>query len=89
MSRILVVDDEEHIANLIRDCLIAEGHEVITANNGLLAYHIIKKSDFDLLVTDIIMPEMDGLELIQKVKKIKPRTRIIAMSAGGDHLKAE
>lgn len=85
MGRILVADDEEYIASLISDCLSAEGHEVVIAQNGLLAYHRFKDSPFDLLITDIIMPEMDGLELIKQVKKLRPETSIIAMSAGGNH----
>ena len=89
MSRILVADDEEHIANLISDCLIAEGHEVVTSNNGLLAYHLFKKDKFDLLITDIVMPEMDGLELIKKIKKDWPETKIIALSAGGNFLNTD
>lgn len=84
MSRILVADDEEHISGLISDCLNAEGYEVVTADNGQLAYHMLKDSHFDLLITDIIMPEMDGLELIKQVKKLRQEIKIIAMSAGGN-----
>jgi CheY-like chemotaxis protein len=89
MNRILVADDEQYISSLIGDCLSAEGYDIVTADNGLLAYQLFKQSAFDLVITDIIMPEMDGLELIKKIKDENPETKIIAISAGGDLLQAD
>lgn len=84
MKRILVVDDEEHISDLISDCLKSDGYEVMCVNNGLLAYNSLRESKYDLLITDIVMPDMDGLELIKKSKNLYPDIKIIAISAGGD-----
>lgn len=84
MKNILVADDEEHISNLISDCLKSDGYKVRCVDNGLLAYNTLRESEFDLLITDIVMPDMDGLELIQKAKNLYPNIKIIAISAGGD-----
>ena len=89
MHRILVVDDEEHITGFVRDCLRAEGYEVSIASNGLLAYRLFSQAEFDLIISDILMPDMDGLELIKTVKKERPHTWIIAMSGGGDLMSAD
>lgn len=89
MKRILVADDEEHISNLISDCLKSDGYEVMSVNNGLLAYNVLRDSKYDLLITDIVMPDMDGLELIQKTKNLHPEIKIIAISAGGDLMEAD
>lgn len=68
---------------LLSEVLTGAGHEVSTAENGSAAYKLCQISAFDLIVTDIIMPEMDGLELIQEVKQCCPQMKIIAMSGGG------
>jgi YesN/AraC family two-component response regulator len=59
------------------------GHDVVYAANGKDGAAFLKKVRFDLVVTDIIMPEMDGLELIEIVKKVQPEARILAISGGG------
>ena len=68
MKRVLVADDEEHISSLISDCLKTDGYDVVCADNGLLAFHLLQDAAYDLLITDIVMPDMDGLELIRKTK---------------------
>lgn len=59
------------------------GHEVVTAVNGKSALAILPKLEFDLILTDIVMPDMEGLELIRAIRKMNTMTKIIAMSGGG------
>ncbi len=83
MARILVVDDEQMIRDLLAQVLTGADHEVHTAENGLAAQKLCRILGFDLLITDIIMPEMDGMELIQEMQQYYPQMKIIAMSGGG------
>lgn len=80
---ILIVDDDETIRRLIIRLLEKEGYTTIVANNGrdgLLKYD---KSKIDLVITDIIMPDMEGIEFIISLKKLNPEIKIIAISGGG------
>jgi len=83
MKNILVVDDEEEIVKLISRLLTRKGFNVSSATNGQLALDIINKEEIDLLITDIIMPEKEGIEVIFELLKTKPDCKIIAMSGGG------
>lgn len=80
-TRILITDDEEIICESIAEFLESEGFEAVTASNGEEALEIIQKSDIDLLVSDVRMPGMDGVELMQAVGKVSPETLIILMTA--------
>ena len=82
MARILVVDDELMIRDLLAHVLMGAGHEVRTAENGLAAQKLCRILGFDLLITDIIMPEMDGMELIQEMQQHYPQMKILAISGG-------
>jgi len=78
--KILVVDDERDILMLVRITLEAEGYEVVTATNGLEAIERIKADKPDLLVTDVMMPEMDGFEVLDSLKKnIETQTMPVIM----------
>ena len=84
MSKILLVEDSESSRAQIEDMLKELNHQIVGVSNGLEALEFLKKEkDFDLLITDIFMPEMDGIETIEKVIQLAPGTRIIAISAGG------
>ncbi len=84
MKQILVIDDEPDILRLIRKILEQAGaYSVTTANNGKEAEMILEKKKFDLVITDIIMPEIEGMELIFSIRKRFPTTKIIAISGGG------
>ena len=83
MARILVVEDCENLRGLFQKTLAAAGHAVTVASEGNDAIRILDKGDFDLLVTDIIMPGLDGFEVIQAAKKKFPKLPIIAISGGG------
>ena len=80
---ILVADDEADIRALISRWLERAGHHVTCAVNGVEALAVAEVKAFDLVVTDVLMPESDGVELIAKLKKIRPMARILAISGGG------
>jgi DNA-binding response OmpR family regulator len=81
--RILVVDDNNQMREMLRLILEAAGHEVLDAVNGKIALHLQMTMPADLVITDIIMPEMEGLDLIMNIRKIAPGVKIIAISGGG------
>jgi DNA-binding NtrC family response regulator len=79
--RILVVDDETDICKALDFLLRREGYEVSIANSGEEAITKIKDSSFDVVITDLKMPKMDGMELLEKTKEISPNTAVIMMTA--------
>ncbi len=83
MARILVIDDDGDIRKMLRLMLEREGYEVVEATNGKEAIGLNRKEPADLVMTDIIMPERDGLETIRELRRDFPDTKIIAMSGGG------
>jgi CheY-like chemotaxis protein len=83
MARILVIDDEEDARTLVRQALESDGHEVIPANDGAEGLALQRQRPADLVITDIFMPEADGIETIHKLKKDFPDVKVIAMSGGG------
>lgn len=84
MSCILVVDDNEEIRRFIRRVLEAEGHAVIEAENGKSAAERVGQQPVDLVISDIFMPESDGLELLRALRKRAPKLKVIAISGGGN-----
>ena len=83
MSRILIVDDEPHVRSMLERVLRKANHDVETAENGKEALYVQKERPVDLIVTDIIMPEKEGLETITELRKFFPAVKIIAISGGG------
>lgn len=83
MAAILVVDDEEPIRFALRQLLESAGHAVEEAEDGKKALGAAKLRDFDLVITDILMPGKDGIEAIMELKKARPRLPVIAISGGG------
>jgi DNA-binding response OmpR family regulator len=83
MARILVIDDEELIRETIRMKLEQSGHVVIEAANGVEGLRALEDGLFDLVVTDIIMPDQEGIETIRKIRHRDPQVAIIAISGGG------
>lgn len=91
MKQILIVDDEKLVREGIQEALTEEGYIVYTAINGNEAIKVLEVFVPDVIITDIIMPEADGIEVLLSAKKLQPRPRIIAISGGGrisanDHL---
>ena len=86
MSKILVIEDEAAIRRVLVKILTEESnsYQVEEAEDGLLGVEMIKKDDFDLVLCDIKMPKMDGVEVLEAVKKIKPEIPIVMISGHGD-----
>ena len=83
MARILIIDDEELIRETIRMKLEQNGHEVTEASNGAEGLRALAEGQIDLVVTDIIMPDQEGIETIRKIRQRDARIGIIAISGGG------
>lgn len=83
MHRILLVDDDDTFRTMLRLTLAKLGYEVIEAGNGVEALRLIDKNATDVVITDLIMPEKEGLETIQTLRRLHPSVKIIAMSGGG------
>jgi len=81
--RILVIDDEESVLNLVTRILTGVGHEIDEASEGMEGLQMYEAASFDLVITDINMPGMDGLEFIRTLRKSSPDVPIIAISGGG------
>ena len=77
---VLVIDDDASILHMMTALLEDQNYYVFSANNGNAAIEVLKELHVDLVVTDIIMPGMEGLELIRNIKKSNSETKIIAMS---------
>ena len=80
---ILVVDDEPGIRELLGMMLESAGHSVCSAEDGIQAPKMMASQKFDIVITDLLMPERDGLEFITETRKKYPAVKIIAMSGGG------
>ena len=84
MAKILVIDDERSIRNTLKDILGFEGYSVEVAENGLKGLELVKISDFDIILCDIKMPEMDGIEVLEKILELKPETTVVMISGHGN-----
>jgi two-component system, response regulator, stage 0 sporulation protein F len=82
--KILVVDDEEGARELFNAILSDEGYEVQLADSGAAALSLFKNNPFNLVITDIKMPIMDGLQLLQEIRKIGSKTDVIMVTAYGE-----
>ena len=83
MARILLVDDDANLLLTHGEMLRRAGHQVVTATNGNEALRLAEQSAFDLMITDIIMPDKEGIETILTLRERTPTMKIIAMSGGG------
>ncbi len=80
---VLLADDDEMACMMLSQKLADHNYDVTVVNNGLDAIEISKDHNFDFLITDIIMPEVEGIEVISEVIDRSPRTKIIAISSDG------
>lgn len=87
-GKVLIVDDEEHILELLKFNLSNSGYKVISANNGIDAVNIAKEEKPDLLLLDLMLPGMDGLDVCKEIKKNKETSKaaIIMLTAKGEEL---
>jgi CheY-like chemotaxis protein len=82
MKTILAVDDNHHILEVISMMLEPEGLNIIRKTSGVEALDVLRTQEVDLLMTDLMMPEMNGFELIREAKKVRPAIKIVVISAG-------
>ena len=85
MARILLIDDDDSVRTMLCLTLAHFGHTVIEARDGKEGLELFQNANVDLLITDIVMPEKEGLEVLMELRKRHPPVKIIAIS-GGDYL---
>jgi DNA-binding response OmpR family regulator len=81
--RVLVIDDDELVLATLVDALRTAGFETATAKNGRIGVDLLEATSIDAVVTDILMPEQEGLETIREIRRRYPRLGILAISGGG------
>ena len=84
MARILVIDDEQYIRTALREVLEREGFEVSAAADGKKGLELLEDEGADLVITDIIMPGIDGVATLERIKKAHPDLPVIVISGGGN-----
>lgn len=88
MRKVLVIDDDVSTLEMMRFQLESEGFEVSTANNGKIGLEFVNDSDFDLILTDLNLPDIDGIEMVKRSKEIAPETEVIMITGYGSSKKA-
>ena len=83
MANILVIDDDSLMRDMLKQALSFSGHKVVEAPDGKTGMNLQQKTPFDLIITDIFMPEQEGLETIMSLRRGYPELKIIAYSGGG------
>jgi DNA-binding response OmpR family regulator len=83
MARVLVIDDDRVFTTLVAEALAAAGHRVDVAADGRQGIVAVRTTRFDAVVTDIIMPDQEGIETIRLIRRSDPELPILAMSGGG------
>ena len=83
MARILVIDDDDLVLEMLYESLTREGYDVLQASNGEQGLRLYREEPVDLIITDLIMPEKEGIETIIELRKDFPDMKIIAISGGG------
>lgn len=81
--KILIVDDELHMRELVSAMLESPEHELFSAENGHAALTILRQEHVDVVITDLVMPEKNGIDLILEIRQLAPHAKIVAMSGGG------
>ena len=82
MAQILIIDDDPQILKLITSYLKRDGHDVVTAKDGKVGIRLLTEQPFDVIITDIAMPEQDGLEVLMWLRTQRTRPKVIAISGG-------
>lgn len=80
MARILLAEDEDSVREFVSRVLVLQGHDVLEAKDGAEAVELMNQHHFDLLITDIVMPIMDGISLALKVRSERPHVPIVLMT---------
>jgi DNA-binding response OmpR family regulator len=82
MSHVLIIDDSEEVRNSVSAMLESAGFDVSVATDGEDGLNLFRKQQFDLVISDIVMPRKDGLQTIREIRNLSPAIPIVAMSAG-------
>jgi DNA-binding NtrC family response regulator len=83
MIRVLVVDDDDAFRQTVCDLLANGDFEILSAESGAKSFAVLRNQPVDIVLTDIVMPDEDGLEIVRKINKMNPAPKIVAMSGGG------
>ncbi|MEJ2237940.1 MAG: response regulator [Gemmatimonadales bacterium] len=83
VANILVIDDEEGVRQVVAKVLEREGHDVVEASDGKVALSLMRDNLPDVVVCDLFMPEMDGVEVLRKLRRDYPQMSVVAISGGG------
>lgn len=84
MPKILIIDDERSIRNTLKEILTYEGFEVVEAQDGLEGLKAVEKAKFDVILCDIKMPKMDGIEVLEKIQEMASETPVVIVSGHGN-----
>jgi DNA-binding response OmpR family regulator len=87
--RVLLVDDEEELVSTIEERLQLRGIHAHAVTSGAKAVQFLETHDFDVIVVDVKMPGMDGLELLRRIKEIRPQAQVILLSGRGSEKESE
>ncbi|MBY0586276.1 response regulator [bacterium] len=88
-ARLLVVEDQDDTRTLLVETLQEKGYEVFESSSGADVARLAAQQSFDLIITDILLPDKDGLEVILEIRKRDPKMRFLAISGGGQTLSAQ
>ncbi len=83
MAKILIIDDDVLLCEMMEQMVTLTGHEATCATNGKIGQQLLETGSFDLIITDIIMPEQEGLETIRAIRSTTKKIPLIAISGGG------
>ncbi|MEJ5268564.1 MAG: response regulator, partial [Bacteroidales bacterium] len=84
MGKILIIDDERSIRNTLKDILSFEKHHVDTAEDGIIGLKMIEENEYDVIFCDIKMPQMDGIEVLEKIIETHPEIPVVMISGHGN-----
>lgn len=84
MAKILVIDDEESIRNMMKMVLEADGYVVFTAEDGPHGLEVFKKQSPEIVLLDVRMPGMDGVQVLERIRAIDPDSEVIIVTGHGD-----
>ena len=89
MAHLLLIEDDAHFLGLLERHLVQNGHQVETAEDGLVATKVMEQQTFEAIITDILMPGRDGLEVLRQVRASENDVPVIAISGGGQWFKSD
>ena len=80
---VLIIEDDEFVKNMLKQTFKRAGYDVATASNGRIGIQLYQSKPFDVVITDLIMPDMEGIETMMRLRKLDPGVKVIAISGGG------